>query len=920
MKSIGLCMIVKNERHVIARCLDSVRPLIDFVLIEDTGSTDGTEAAIRDWLTARGIPGLVIAEPWRDFAYNRSHALAELRKVATVDYALIIDADDQLVLEEGFRPEEFKAGMLHDVYDVQIRHMSSRFLRPQICSNRLAFGFKAVLHEFLAAPEGASRGRAEGFHIATGRGGARNQNPRKYQDDAAALERALTTESDPFLISRYTFYLAQSYRDCGEKEKALANYLRRAEQGFWHEEIYFSLYQAARLKEALGHPAEETIALYLKAGDFSPERAEALHGAARYCRLIGRNEEGFAYAKRAVGKQAPDGALFSEEWIYQYGALDELAVNGFWAGHHREALAAGVQLLASPTLPADQRERVARNAQFSLEKLPRDPNPALFRPAGLVPGRHAPQPRRGLHMALPDPAPRLLVAILAKQKERTLPLYLRCIEALDYPKNRITLYIRTNNNTDRTLAILAEWVERVRGSYAAVEVDAADVPERVQDFGVHEWNATRFGVLGAIRRDSLQKTLAHGCDFYFTADVDNFLRPFALRELVALNLPIVSPLLRSSEERALYSNYHADIDANGYYRECDQYGMILWQSVVGVLELPVVHCTYLIRAGCIPELAYQDGTRRHEYVVFSESARRAGIPQYLDNRQVYGYLTLSEEPEVAERLLAAEIGPPAASVHVARKPGPELFACFGLHGSGSTWMFNLVRAIARSAGVDFVSLHRDSEANLPREALGRKLIIVKTPNPFPGFQAFIAAGNAPAVITVRDPRDALVSFMQRFPTSLATSFEEALAAMTTSARSLVAMMRQRQLPVFRYEDGFVGKTATFDAIASLLGVTVAADERSAILAGLTPESVSARIRDLEAAGSIRGEEVWDHETHWHAGHVGDGRVGKHADILSEGEEQRIRAEMREFCDCFGYDLGAPAAAAGDAGSPAEAGG
>ena len=33
---------------------------------------------------------------------------------------------------------------------------------------------------------------------------------------------------------------------------------------------------------------------------------------------------------------------------------------------------------------------------------------------------------------------------------------------------------------------------------------------------------------------------------------------------------------------------------------------------------------------------------RHEYVVFSDSARKAGIPQYLDNRQIYGYITFGE--------------------------------------------------------------------------------------------------------------------------------------------------------------------------------------------------------------------------------------------------------------------------------------
>jgi len=42
MKTIALCMIVKNESHVIERCIKSVRPLIDYVFIVDTGSTDNT--------------------------------------------------------------------------------------------------------------------------------------------------------------------------------------------------------------------------------------------------------------------------------------------------------------------------------------------------------------------------------------------------------------------------------------------------------------------------------------------------------------------------------------------------------------------------------------------------------------------------------------------------------------------------------------------------------------------------------------------------------------------------------------------------------------------------------------------------------------------------------------------------------------
>jgi len=236
----------------------------------------------------------------------------------------------------------------------------------------------------------------------------------------------------------------------------------------------------------------------------------------------------------------------------------------------------------------------------------------------------------------------VLLAILAKQKEPALPLYLDCIEALDYPKSSIVLHVRTNNNTDRTEEILRDWVARVGHLYAAVEFDAADVASRVEEFREHEWNATRFRVLGEIRNASLQRARELEYDFYFVADVDNFVRRSTLRELVALNLPIVAPLLRSILPERLYSNYHADVDPAGYYRGCDQYFWILSRHVRGVVEVPVVHCTYLIRADVIPELAYQDGTDRHEYVIFSDSARKAGIPQYLDNRQVYGYVTFGE--------------------------------------------------------------------------------------------------------------------------------------------------------------------------------------------------------------------------------------------------------------------------------------
>ena len=221
-KTVGLCMIVKNETAMIRRCLASVLPLVDYILVVDTGSTDGTQQIIREFLTEHNVAGAVIDEPWRDFAYNRSFAMERLREVASVDYAMVIDADDTLEFDAGFDPRAFKAELTHDLYYVPVRHGGIVHHRPQLFSNRLPFSFKGVLHEYLEAPPGElSRETVKGFAVHASTGGARSQNPRKYQDDAAVLERALATETDPFLISRYTFYLAQSYRDSGEREKAL---------------------------------------------------------------------------------------------------------------------------------------------------------------------------------------------------------------------------------------------------------------------------------------------------------------------------------------------------------------------------------------------------------------------------------------------------------------------------------------------------------------------------------------------------------------------------------------------------------------------------------------------------------------------------------------------------------------------------
>lgn len=240
--------------------------------------------------------------------------------------------------------------------------------------------------------------------------------------------------------------------------------------------------------------------------------------------------------------------------------------------------------------------------------------------------------------------PIVFVAILAKQKEIVLPYWLECLYALDYPKDRIVLYVRSNNNTDATESILRGWIAKHGKEYRDVYEVYDDVDVPVEKYGVHEWNEERFSVLARIRQDSIELAQELGTAFYFVCDVDNFILPHTLKSLVQWNVGVVAPMLTCVDTRSsMYSNYHNVVDGAGYFQDNPAYYEIHSRRVRGLLDIDLVHCTYLIRRDVLPSVSYLDDSGRYEYVIFSDNLRTKKIPQYLDNSQEYGVLTLQED-------------------------------------------------------------------------------------------------------------------------------------------------------------------------------------------------------------------------------------------------------------------------------------
>lgn len=233
----------------------------------------------------------------------------------------------------------------------------------------------------------------------------------------------------------------------------------------------------------------------------------------------------------------------------------------------------------------------------------------------------------------------IVLAILAKNKEKFLPLYLKCIEEQTYDPKKIHIYIRTNNNTDNTRNILMEWSKKMKNHYASLVLIDNDVSEKVEKYGEHEWNEERFKVLAKIRQDSIKYAISKKAH-YFVIDCDNFIIPSTLEDLMKASKPVIAPMLK--HPNSLYSNYHHCVSRNGYYIDCPDYNKLHSRENPGIHLCQVVHCTYLIKNEFLHLINYFDGSSDYEYVIFSRNCRLFKIEQYLDNRKEYGYLTLED--------------------------------------------------------------------------------------------------------------------------------------------------------------------------------------------------------------------------------------------------------------------------------------
>lgn len=278
---IALATMVKNESDVIVHMLDSVRLLVDRVIMLDTGSTDDTIAKARAWCKGYGMPFDLIEHPFDNFGDSRTRLLTFAKGKA--DWIFMLDADWTVELSSLRYKTSDDWGDLRSKLDPKnssyslIHGDAVEYWQPHFIRGDMDWEYKGAAHEYLARSEASTQ--LYGLRVIN-----HNCDPAAR---AARRERNLKLLLQDFAKdstnSRTVFYIARTYNEMGRRDLARPWFEQRVAMGGWDEETFIAKCEVAFTKIP-SDPLE-----FWEAWAFRPTRAEPLFWLARAYHLRGEH-------------------------------------------------------------------------------------------------------------------------------------------------------------------------------------------------------------------------------------------------------------------------------------------------------------------------------------------------------------------------------------------------------------------------------------------------------------------------------------------------------------------------------------------------------------------------------------------------------------------------------------------------------
>lgn len=328
MVSISLCMIVRNEEEVLARCLDSVRAAVDEIVIVDTGSTDRTKEIASEYTEK------LFDYKWcEDFSAARNFAFSK----GTMDYLMWLDADDVLpeaslkallALKESLDPQVSVVMMpYHMAFDRQDRP-GFVYERERLIKNGAGFLWKGAVHEAIAA-----RGLVVHSNVVIEHRKIKQGDPERnlHIYEKLMAEGKKLGPREQFYYARELFYLGRY----SEAIAAFENFLIMPAS--WLENRLEAYRMEALCHDLLHRPYEALQTLLRSLGEDVP-RAETCCDIGRH--FIDRKmyrAAAFWYETAAAQKASTEGGAFVNRDCYDYIPYVQLSVCYYWLGDGERA-------------------------------------------------------------------------------------------------------------------------------------------------------------------------------------------------------------------------------------------------------------------------------------------------------------------------------------------------------------------------------------------------------------------------------------------------------------------------------------------------------------------------------------------------------------------------------------------------------
>lgn len=349
--SICLCMIVKNEAHVIERCLASVRDLIDTWVISDTGSSDGTQQLIRAALD--GIPGELHEEPWADFGHNRTLNIRHAH--AKADYLLLLDAD-LVIHRQGPLPP-----LTADSY--LLRHEGATECRvKRLVRGDIAWRYEGVTHEYLTSDQRDDRQTLDALVIEDHADGERGTTSTSGMC-ACSVPNSSATPTTPGPSSTWR-------RPCGISARGTRRSPCTSAARGWAARARRCTARCCRPGSSRRMPTTGPAAMdaLSRAWESRPQRLEACYELSSRLRGLGRHRAAHAFVCAGLDREPPDDLLFVQPWVYRWGLLFEYSITAYRVGDIDGSLRACDRLLSMPDLPEAHRRQTLTNREFAEQR------------------------------------------------------------------------------------------------------------------------------------------------------------------------------------------------------------------------------------------------------------------------------------------------------------------------------------------------------------------------------------------------------------------------------------------------------------------------------------------------------------------------------------------------------------------------